>query len=307
MVIRSRGEIVQHTDIVQLQVTFRSLATGLPADLVAFPTVTISQPSGNVYLSSASAGIYRLSAGVYGYDLSIGINSSPGVWRDRWVGRSADGYFLNQELNFVVWDSNMPYLNSMMDGYGNTFVALGDDPGFNYSQVALQNINKLLKALKMRLHSSGKSKSVDQFGQTIYNDCDIFSVEMLTTFLSTSLAAFNEIPYFTMGTFDDTEFINQFFAVLVQGAALYALASKALIERGREYSISDNGISLTPPSLSEALTTQYTTELNNHTEKVKQIKASLRPAPLGLSQYSSIGGRNPAIDKLRHLRARRLW
>lgn len=301
MIFRNRSEIVQSAETVQLHVTFRSLSTGLPADLAAFPQVRIIQPSGNVMLGPTTAGVYRLSTGVYGYDLAIGMNPNQGVWTDLWQGTAVDGYILSQELKFVVHHTNLP-ANST-DGY----IHLGDDPGFNYSQLEMQNINKMLKALKMRLHSSGKAKSVDQFGQPVYVDCDIYTIEMLVIFLSMSLTEFNAIPHFTSFGWEDTEILNQFFSLIVQGAVIYALASKALIERGREFQITDNGVNFTPPTISELLNTQYSAEMANHLDKVRQVKASMKPAPSGLGTLTVSTSRSPALSRLRHLRSRQLY
>ena len=62
---------------------------------------------------------------------------------------------------------------------------------------------------------------------------------------------FNQIPHFTLFSMDDTTIIDQFHEVIVQGAVIYALAGKALIERGRENNLSDSGIYFTPPTVSE--------------------------------------------------------
>ena len=44
--------------------------------------------------------------------------------------------------------------------------------------------------------------------------------------------------------------MEQFGEILVEGATLYALASQALIERGREFQITDNGLNFNPPTVS---------------------------------------------------------
>jgi len=129
-----------------------------------------------------------------------------------------------------------------------------------------------LKALKARLNSNGKSKSTDSFGNVIYIDCDIYSVELLETFLDMSLSEFNEIPIFSTFTYDNEKFVDTFMEVLVEGATLYALSSQALIERGREFQINDGGLTFDPPSISELLTTQYKTLIGFHFEKLKLIK-----------------------------------
>jgi hypothetical protein len=129
---------------------------------------------------------------------------------------------------------------------------------------------------------------------------------MLVTFLAASLSEFNETPYFSHFTFDDSWFIERFLHVLAEGAALWALSSQALIERGREYTLTDQGISFTPPLVSEILNTQWTTSLTNHWERLRMIKASMRPSPIGLGTFTISGGANPAFRRLKHLRARQV-
>lgn len=297
---KSRGQIIFPTEGIHLSITFRDF-TGVPADLAAFPTISIIQPNGNVAITPTSAGVYRTAVGVYGFDYLLGINPSLGVWVDFWSGTTIDGYTLTGEFNFVVDNTDIPQTNS--DGY----VALGDDPGFNYSQVAIRNINKCIKALKARLNSSGKSVSYDSFGNQIYVNCDIYDIETLTTFIANSLTLFNEIPYFTNFDFDDSCFFAQFQDIIVQGATLMALSSKALIERGREFSITDNGVNFVPPTISDLLNQQHNTEMAQHYEKLKYIKNSMRPSPQGLGTLTISTSRSPAISRLRMLRARQIY
>ena len=296
---RSRGEIVAHTETVHLLVTFYGL-DGIPTDTATFPSVTIIQPSGNVALGPTSVGVYHVSTGVYGFDYAIGINAAIGVYTDFWRGQ-IDGYTVVKDMNFVVQDTQLPAVNS--DGYEH----LGDDPGFNFSQNAIRNINKLLKTLKARLNSAGFAKSVDAFGNPTFVNCDIYTLDVLVTFICNSITLFNEIPHFTFFTFEDTEIIDQFHDVIVQGATLMALSSKALIERGREFQISDNGVQFTPPTVSELLNTEWQTELSNHMEKLKLIKFNMKPNPRGLGTLTISTSRSPAIARLRHLRARQLF
>ncbi len=143
------------------------------------------------------------------------------------------------------------------------------------NKTAEANLNNLVTLLKQRLQSSGKAKSVDTNGNTIYVDTDIFSKESLEAFIQLSLSDFNQVPHFTFFTLEDTKVINTFTDVLVEGAVLSALASKALIERGREFQIVDNGITVDPPTVSELMNTQYSTLLGFHWEKLKTIKARI--------------------------------
>lgn len=299
MAIKARGELIDVTDQVNLTVQFKDTA-GNPIDTDSFPKISIVQPSGLVALAPTSAGVTRIGVGKYSFIYTVPINGPYGVYNDIWVGY-VNGYRVETQFDFVVLHTQVPAINT--DGY----VHLGDDPGFNYSQAAIKNINKLLKSLKARLNSSGKAKATDKFGNVVYVDCDIFSIDMLVTFLATALWDFNQVPFFTFFTFDDDGFVEQFGEILVEGATLYSLASKSLIERGREFQITDNGLNFNPPTVSELMNTQYSALLSHYWEKLKMIKASLRPAPRGLGTFSMNSAINPAFARLRHLRARRLY
>lgn len=298
MSIKARGETLDVNDQVNLTVQFRD-QFGNPVDTDSYPQISIIQPSGLVAIAPTSAGVSRVGVGKYSFIFTIPYNGPYGVFQDIWVGY-INGFRAEANFSFVVVKTDVPAINS--DGYAH----LGDDPGFQYSQAAIKNINKLIKSLKARLNSAGKAKSVDSFGNTIYVDCDIFSIDMLTTFLATALWDFNQVPFFTFFQFDDDNFVEQFGEILVEGATLYALSSKALIERGREFQITDNGLNFQPPTVSELMNTQYSTLLSHYWEKIKMIKASLRPNPKGLGVFSMTSGFNPAVNRLRHLRARRI-
>lgn len=296
--IKNRGEVIDFTDQVNLTIQFKD-QNGNPINTDSFPKISIINPSGLVLLAPTSVGVTQIGVGRYSYIFTVPINGPYGVYRDDWVGY-VNGFRIETMFEFVVLHTQVPAINT--DGY----VHLGDDPGFNYSQTATININKLIKALKARLNSAGKAKSTDSFGNVIYVDCDIFSIDMLVTFLATALTDFNQVPFFTFFTFDESDFVDQFMEILVEGATLYALASKALIERGREFSITDNGINFVPPTVSELMMTQYSTLLTHYWDKLKMIKASLRPNPKGIGLFSMSSGFNPAVRRLRHLRERRL-
>jgi hypothetical protein len=298
MAIKARGELIDVTDQVNLTIQFKD-GTGAAIDTDSFPTISIVQPSGLVALAPTSTGVARIGVGKYSFIYTIPINGPYGVFNDIWVGY-LNGFRVEATFSFVVTHTQIPAINS--DGY----VHLGDDPGFNYSQDAIRNINKLLKSLKARLNSAGKAKATDVYGNVVYVDCDIFTIDMLVTFLGTALWDFNQVPFFTFFQFDDSNFVEQFGEILVEGATLYALASKALIERGREFQITDNGLNFNPPTVSEIMMTQYSSLLTHYWDKLKMIKASLRPNPKGLGTFSMTSAINPAFARLRHLRARRL-
>lgn len=140
---------------------------------------------------------------------------------------------------------------------------------------ASDNIDGLVDLVETVLRSRGKAKSTDTEGNTIYIDMNIYDREVLISFITLSLSNFNQTPHFTFFTFKDTEAIELFTEVLVEGAVLYALGSQALIERGREFQITDGGITFYPPTVSELLNTQYSTLLQFHSEKLKLIKEKI--------------------------------
>jgi len=299
MAIKSRSQIIQSTDVAQLKAQFKD-SSCQPADLDAFPSITINQPSGNISVGPTSIGVVRLDTGLYSFDYDVGCNPSLGVYSDIWEGL-LNGIPVKGEFNFIVHNTQMPFVNS--DGYKS----VGDDPGMCFSQLAICNINRLLKSLRGRLDSRGKSKFCDEFGNPVYVDCDIFSPDQLVTFLELGLSMFNEIPHFTNFTFEDTQIIDQFREVLVQGATIYALSSKALLERGREFSLTDNGINFVPPGVSDIMSTQYSAEMTQNFEKIKLIKSQMKPFPIALGTLTFSTSRNPAIARLRHLRSRQLF
>jgi hypothetical protein len=299
MVTNPRSQIIQPGDTVSLRAKFRG-PDGTPTDLDLFPSVAIIEPSGSVVIGPTSAGVMRIGVGEYQFNYSIGLYPSVGVWRDVWRG-IISGFEVIGEFTFQVNTTQTPAINT--DGYKH----LGDDPGYNYSQVAICNINNLIKSLRARLKSRGKRRTTDEFGNVIYKDCDVYNVDELVAFVAQALSMFNEIPHFTMFTFEDTPIIEQFHDVLVQGALYLALGAQALIERGREFQIQDNGIGFTPPTISELLNTQHTKEMDSWYDKVKLIKVNMRASPLGLGTLSFVAGASPQVRRLRHLRQRQIF
>jgi hypothetical protein len=300
MAIKARGEVASPNDQINLTVDFKD-GYGVLTDPTTFPTISIIQPNGSVLMAPTSAGVSKIAVGKYSYTFTVPYNNNAyGVYNDVWVG-SVGTNRVEAVFSFIVNYSEVQMLG--IDGYHS----LGEDPGFNYSQTAIMNINKLLKTLRARLNSSGKSKRTDAYGNTVYLTCDIFSVDTLVTFLATALSDFNQVPYFTAFTFEDSEFIAQFLEVLVEGATLYSLASKALIERGAEFTISDNSLQFQPPTVSDMLNTQHGALITHYWEKLKFIKNSMRPAPKGLGILGMTNGLNPRIRNLANLRARRFF
>lgn len=298
MVIRTRTELIEVLDTVELTAAFRD-GSGNLVDTDSYPQVSIRQPSGAILVGPTSQGVQRLSIGKYQYSFTVPFGSLIGVYNDLWQ-TTINGFEVDATFSFVVLTTDVPAINS--DGYYH----LGDDPGFDYSQTAIFNINKLLKALKARLRNTAKVKVKDIYGNDVFIDCAVFQTDILVDFLAMALTDFNQVPYLTFFTFEDTDMINLFLEVLVEAATIYALGSQAIIERGAEFNITDNGINFVPPTLSEILQTQYSALMTQHWDKLKYIKNSLRPSPRGLGTLRPLAA-NPAFLRLRHLRARRFF
>ena len=81
---------------------------------------------------------------------------------------------------------------------------------------------------------------------------------------------------------------------------------QALVEKGRDFTISDGGISYQPPQLGDFLSTQYNNFLSSYRERLKFIKNNIRPGPQGFGTYTNLSSGAPAFARLRHLRARRV-
>lgn len=297
-IYKARSEQVHPTETVMLKVTF-SDSSGTPMDLDSVPQVSIISPSGTILVNYTSAGVQKIGIGQYQFNYYISYGARWGIYHDVWQGLLS-GFSIQSEFEFIV--TNTQYESLQVDGY----TLLGEDPGFNYSQIEIKNINKLLKALRARLNSEGLSKSTDEYGNTTFVDCGTFTTDMLVTFLGMAISEFNYIPHITFYSFKDTEIIDQFFELFVRGATIFALASKALIERGREFSFSDQGISFTPPTVSELLNTQFSTELSDYRQVLDLVKRNLKPAPQGLGTLSISTGNNQLISKFRFLRERRI-
>jgi len=289
---------VMHGETIQLRVLFRG-TDGTPTDLDSFPSISIQQPSGNVLLGFTNQGVYRIDTGLYGFDFVVEPFHNFGVWTDLWQG-TLGGDIQFQTLNFVVQNTQQPAINT--DGY----VHLGDEVPFNFSQTAIKNINKILAILKARLNSSGKAYVKDEFGNEQLVDCDIYTIPQLVLFIIAALDSFNMIPHFTEFTFEDTDFFNIFGEIIVRFALVYALASKALIERGREFQINDNGVTFQPPGVSDILQTQYSNEYNMWKDDVRLIKQNMKPSPLGLGTLRPLAS-SPQFARLRHLRSKRIF
>jgi hypothetical protein len=295
----TRADVVGFGDTISLRAQFVDLS-GVAADLDSgvYPQIKITQPSATTYLDYTSSGVSRISTGLYNFDLTIP-NGPQGVWTDMWQG-VVDGNTIIGTFNFVVLNQDVD-TSLTTDGYEQ----LGDLPDFTFDQSSIHNLNILMNVLRKRLQSEGWHLATDIHGNQVRESCAIFSTQQLYAYLDASLGLFNEVPHFTNYTWDN-DIVIYFRNIIIEGAYMYAVASQALSEKGREFNITDNGVNFQMPTVSDLLNSQFSTMYSAHMTNVKFIKASIKPAGIGLGTLS-ISGIAPQIARLRHVRSRRFW
>ena len=285
---------------VDLYVRFVDSA-GNPANTDETPQVEIFDSVGTRQraLSNIGVGLAKQETGLYLLSYNIPETAPDGYWLHRWVAEIGNTEVENT-FEFLVISSG-----DLAQSVPPTFDP-GDPVPWDFTREEAHGINVLLKILKYRLKNDGTRKV--RVGDTYVDEfCAIFTDAELICFLVNSLSSFNQYPHFTTFTFADPQIYSTsfFMDIITQGAVLLALAAQALIEKGREFSITDNGVTYQPPAVSDMLNTQYTAQLADYKEKLKQIKTSMKPAPRGLGTFR-VTSINPNFLRLRHLRERQI-
>jgi len=302
-----RDSAVKGQELV-LQIQFYD-ADGNEVDADSTPAIEIADPNGSVFVASTSTGVSRVSTGLYKYSYTVGSFAEEGEWADTWEAEIETAPF-DATFSFVVVSPD----DVLTADTGPGQVTLGDDVVFDFTQEELATLNLLLKLLKSRLSSTGVKPVRDEFGafvtdgygEILTEQCNVFDDEVLVCFLCMALSEFNMIPFFTAYTFADEIIKTLFSSAVVEGAMIYAMASQALVEKGRDFTISDGGISYQPPRLGDFLQANYNNWLTSYRERLKFMKNSIRPGPRGYGTYTNLTSGAPAFTRLRHLRARRV-
>ncbi len=294
---------VAQAQTIRLEIQYYD-QTGNFTDPSTYPTVTVVNPaSAPVINVDSSSGVTRQDTGRYYYDYTVPANASLGVWQDIW-SVSVNGIPFNTVLTFTVNTQTSPVV-----------AVAGQEIDPLLSGAAINNVLMLMRLLRTRLGSDGTRRKRDAFGQYITDSsgnyvmepCNVFTTEELYTFLKASLAEFNSIPHFTGFTFNDTNFCNTFQHELTEGAFILAMALQGLREKGREFQMTDDGLSYQPPQLADYIKGYLTDFMTQYRERVKFIKCQMKPGPIGFGTvYGSGGGASPAFLRLRHLRARQI-
>ncbi len=298
----TRSKAIRGEDVV-LSIQYYGI-DGLATNTDATPEITIKDLQGAIIVGPTSIGVSRANTGLYNYTYSVGSSADKGNWSDTWVAE-INGISITNTFQFLVVDEASATAGT---------ARLGDEVEFDFSDAEITGVNILLKFLKARLRSSGIKPVRDQFGAITYDsygeiiteECNVFSDEILVCLLCQALSEFNMIPFFTSFTFSDEVIYKLFAAAIVEGAYVFATASQSLLEKGRDLTLSDGGLSYQPPMLGDFLASHYSVWLTSYRERLKFMKNSIRPGPKSFGTYSNLSSGSTQMARLRHIRSRRL-
>lgn len=279
-------------EVIRLETQFTDSA-GNPKDADNTPTIRITDAAATVVLATTSQLVVRTGLGRYRYEFTVPDSYTSGTWNDRWIG-TVDGYQLTATFDFHV-DSRGEI--EAITTVPEPDMELGDEVLNVFSQEEIRGINILLKMLNSKLRNIAFKPDGTR--------CDVFSQDDLIMFICAALSEFNATPTITDFIFSDLAVYTTFADVITTGAMLQAWAGQAILEAGKEWTITDNGVTVTPPPVSSSITNIYNAQLADYRAKLKEIKRNLRPSPRGMGA-GSILVNNPALRRLRHRRENRI-
>jgi hypothetical protein len=271
---------------IRLETQFFDSA-GNKKDPESFPTVEIFDGDGYLVRAASAASVTRPALGKFRLEYTIPDGYVAGVWTDVWDA-TVDGYALNS-----VFDFNVDPGGSIVAAGSTVTVPtmkIGDKPNVKYTQAEIYGINILMEMLRFRLHNT-------QFGRDGQR-CDIFSIDEMLDFLRLALSEFNATPTFTSYTFADGAIYGIFADLIVEGSYLKAVSSIIPTEAAKEGLLTDNGITLTPASVSAALNNVHSGLYSEYRNRVKEAKRNHRPPPIGMGAGSILAS-SPLYRRLR--------
>lgn len=144
----------------------------------------------------------------------------------------------------------------------------------------------------------------NSFNNTYLHNCWAFSEDEIDMYLEWGLSAFNAEPTFTNFQWHDLE--DRWLHIIAMGAQVFALYAQGLIEVGREFAITDNGVSFNPPQISNYMQTTASQIMAMWDATKQRIKQNMKPMPQGIGVFLPLAV-HPQLVRLRHLREKRLF
>lgn len=238
-------------------------------------TLSVYNPANTLVVDGATVGvdtgdITNVNVGRYYYDLTLSATAPVGTYIATWVGSIEGDSFEKDDVFSVV--------------LSGTDIAAAN--------VFFETEKKLKVSALLRAYL----KDRDSRNYAFEND-------EISLFLDGSLSDINAWPTFT--SYDWVTVPFDWMHLLAMGGQVMALYAQALIEAGREFQITDNGIQFNPPGLSSAMTTIAGSLVQQYTERKEKLKYNIKPEPRGIGTYRVLAV-NPYLIRLRHLREKRI-
>lgn len=206
--------IYSYSGVAALQITIYNYSGGQITDPDQYPssapTVDIYDSGSNLIVSAATS--IRIGTGVYGYNYTIPSAGPSGYWR-------------------IVWNFTIGGFSPAVENRTEYFKVV--EPG-----VIEYDLDNLVNVLRVRLKDTHpdyrKRRWVDSELQTFLENAlwDINVTPPQTTYFlySGNTAYYNSVPDWK--------------GLIVEGAVIFSLIAQGIFEIGKEFSFSDNGISL---------------------------------------------------------------
>lgn len=128
------------------------------------------------------------------------------------------------------------------------------------------NISYYVELVRARLYDEN-IRAKDQYDNEVEVPLYRYTEVQIISYLEGSVRRFNLLFNKKLDLVDDE--IYKFTDLIVHGAVITALASKALSECGREFSMQDDKMIFTPPAISSLLMHQWEVESADYDRKVK--------------------------------------
>lgn len=121
-----------------------------------------------------------------------------------------------------------------------------------------------------------RTRLADDGNETLGNKPQVYTEEQILSYLEGSLQRLNGLLPNGL-SFEATPVqVFELADLVVQGAVITALASKALLEKGREFPILDGvgSVAYHPPNVSDTMMRQWEVEMMDYRSKIELIRSN---------------------------------